>query len=118
MRGETIAEHCSSRKQFLTFSVCLLAAIMQAEAKMTGTFTLLDLRTQALAVQRLLTGRSAEEKLTWLAERGQVARISTAVPNAPPTYYFVSSIGMECPFFIDGDKLVLLGEHTVDGGSV
>jgi hypothetical protein len=79
---------------------------------MSGTFHLLDLTSQAIAVQRLLRGRSMQEKLDWIAARGHLERMATAVPNARPTYRFVSSIGMECAFFVDGDTFVFIGDHT------
>lgn len=73
---------------------------------MSDEFHLLDLPSQALAVQRLLKGRTTQENLVWLAARGRLARVPISVPNARPTYRFVSSIGMECAFFIDGDEFV------------
>jgi hypothetical protein len=79
---------------------------------MGDVFHLLDLPSQALAVQRLLKGRPAEEKLAWLASRGEVSPVPVSVPNAQPTYRFVSSIGMECLFFVDGDEFVFIGDHT------
>ena len=79
---------------------------------MSGTFHLLDLWSQGLAVQRLLAGRRADEKLAWLAAHGVLSRTHTPVPNARPTYRFVSYIGMECLFFIDGDEFVFIGDHT------
>jgi hypothetical protein len=63
-------------------------------------------------VQRLLKGRSAEDTLSWLAARGDLLLVPIAIPNARPTYRFVSSIGMECGFFIDGDEFVFIGDHT------
>jgi hypothetical protein len=79
---------------------------------MTDTFHLLDLPSQAAAVQRLLRGRSSQEKLEWVAARGQIERVAVAFRNARPTYRFVSTIGMECVFFIDGDEFVFIGDHT------
>jgi hypothetical protein len=79
---------------------------------MRDTFHLLDLSSQALAVQRLLTGIATEEKLAWLAARGELTRVPTSIPNARPTYRFVSSIGMACLFFIDGDEFVFIGDNT------
>jgi hypothetical protein len=76
------------------------------------TFHVLDLSTQALAVQRLLTGRTADEKLAWLAAHGGLSRVPMNVPNSRPIYRFVSSVGLECSFFIDGDQFVFIGDHT------
>lgn len=79
---------------------------------MNDTFHLLDLPSQALAVQRVLRGRTTEEKLVWLAARGGLSRVPLAIPDARPTYKLVSSIGMECLFFIDGDEFVFIGDNT------
>jgi hypothetical protein len=79
---------------------------------MAGAFHLLDLPSQALAVQRLLKGCSAEERLAWLAAHGELARIPIPIPNCQPTYRFVSFIGMECVFFLAGDEFVFVGDHT------
>lgn len=79
---------------------------------MSRAFHLLDLSSQALAVQRLLSGRPAEEKLEWLAVHGKLERVPIRIPDARPTYRFVSFIGMECLFFLDGDQFVFLGDHT------
>lgn len=79
---------------------------------MSGAFHLLDLPSQAIAVQRLLQGRPAEAKLAWVAARGELTRIPIPIPNARPTFRFVSTIGMECMFFIDNDEFVFVGDHT------
>ncbi len=79
---------------------------------MSDVFHLLDLPSQALAVQRLLKGQKGEEKLAWLAKAGKLTQVLVSIPNARPTYRFVSSIGMECVFFIDGDQFVFIGDHT------
>jgi len=79
---------------------------------MSDDFRLLDLPSQAAAVQRLLSGRTLEEKRVWMAAHGELSRVPIAVPTARPIYRFVSSIGMECLFFIDGDQFVFIGDHT------
>lgn len=79
---------------------------------MAGSFQLLDLTSQACAVQRLLRGHTADEKLAWLAAKGDLSRIPTDFPNARPVYQFVSTVGRECRFFIDGDEFVFFGDHT------
>ena len=79
---------------------------------MSDGFHLLDLPSQAPAVQRLLQGLTEDEKLAWLAAHGQLTQIPIAIPGVRPTYNFVSSIGMECIFFIDGDEFVFVGDHT------
>jgi hypothetical protein len=79
---------------------------------MSSAFHLLDLSSQAAAVQRLLWGRTAQEKLEWVASYGELTRIPITVPNASPTYRFVSNVGLECVFFLDGDRFVFIGDHT------
>jgi len=79
---------------------------------MSSNFPLLDLPSQAIAVQRLLMGRAADEKLAWMAAHGELSRVLIRTPDARPTYRFVSTIGMECVFFIDGDQFVFIGDHT------
>jgi hypothetical protein len=78
---------------------------------MSSAFHLLDLPSQAIAVQRLLKGLTAEEKLAWLEAHAALSRVPIP-PNFNPTYRFVSFIGMECLFFIDGDEFVFIGDHT------
>ncbi len=79
---------------------------------MSPDFHLLDLHSQGLAVQRLLAGRSEEEKVAWLAARGKLSRVPVALPGARPVYRFVSTIGMESLFFLDHDTIVFIGDHT------
>ena len=78
---------------------------------MIASFQLLDLSFQAVAVL-LLRGGSAQEKLDWVAARGQFEPVATSVLNARPTYRFVSTIGIECIFFIDGDEFVFICDNT------
>jgi hypothetical protein len=79
---------------------------------MLNGFQLLDLPSQAPAVQRLLTGRPDEEKLAWLGAHGKLAHIPTGVPGAHQVYTFESSVGLKCCFFLVGDEFVFIGDHT------
>jgi hypothetical protein len=79
---------------------------------MSGTFALLDLPSQALAVQRLLRGRTQEEKLAWISARGKVAPIPTTIPGARQLYSFESHIGLQCLFFFYDEEIVFIGDHT------
>ena len=79
---------------------------------MSDSFHLLDLSSQAAAVQRLLRGRTAEAKLAWLAAHGGLARVPMTVPDSRPIYRFVSPVGMECLFFINEGRFVFIGDHT------
>jgi len=75
-------------------------------------FTLLDLPSQAIAVQDLLRGRSAEETIDWLKAHGTIKQIRKTTKDERQTYFFVSSVGRECAFFIEGDDFVFIGDNT------
>jgi hypothetical protein len=84
---------------------------------MPDAFHLLDLPSQALAVQRLLAGRSEGEKLAWLCAHGHLLPVEMTIPGARPVYRFESILGLACAFFIKGDELVFIGDHTTYTGS-
>jgi hypothetical protein len=75
-------------------------------------FTLLDLPSQAVAVQTLLRGKSTEEKLAWLAAHGTITPKQKLSDTERQAYFFRSTLGSECVFFIDGDEFVFIGHHT------
>jgi hypothetical protein len=79
---------------------------------MSDDFHLLDLPSQALAVQRLLSGRPEWEKLAWLSAHGRLVSIETRVPSDCPIYLFESVLGLRCAFFITGDEFVFFGDNT------
>jgi hypothetical protein len=85
---------------------------MSRVVQVGDAFHLLDLPSQALAVQRLLAGRPEAEKLAWLSARGRLVPIETRVPGGRPVYQFESAVGLQCAFFIDGDEFVFFGDHT------
>lgn len=76
-----------------------------------GSFHLLDLPSQAVAVQRQLKGKSVDEKIEWLRAYGKVT-LKRKQSNERQVYFFESSIGRECAFFIDGEEFVFFGDHT------
>jgi hypothetical protein len=80
---------------------------------MERDFHLIDLVSQAGAVQRLLHGKSADEKLAWLSARGKIAKMEKKFAEWPDTYFFTSTTGAECAFVIQGDVLAFVGDHTV-----
>lgn len=75
-------------------------------------FTLLDLPSQAVAVQNLLRGKSGEEKVAWLMAHGTITPKPKLFESERQAYFFQSSIGRECAFFIDGDEFVFIAHHT------
>jgi len=63
----------------------------------------------------LLRGCTAEEKLAWIAERGNLSPFVSVMPHKhprPPTYRFASLTGMECAFYFEGDKFIFLGHQS------
>src|SRR5438552_2288067 len=78
---------------------------------MSDAFALLDLPSQALAVERLLNGRTEDEKLAWLGAHGRLTDVSTSL-DSRPVYLFESTIGLRCLFFIAGGKLVFFNGDT------
>jgi hypothetical protein len=76
-------------------------------------FHLIDLGSQAYAVQQHLRGRPAPEKLAWLSERGEVSQVYKAASRGfPDTYLFRSRLGFEIAFFIRDDQFVFIGDNT------
>ena len=78
---------------------------------MNDCFHLVDLISQAVAVEAILAGRSPSEKIEWIASRGKVEAVPQAIAGATQTYCFESSMGLKCAFFFSKDKLVFVGDH-------
>ena len=79
---------------------------------LNSTFVLMDLQSQALSVERLLRGRTTDEKIAWLTEHGKIALMPKRDPQWPNTYFFETYLGLSCAFFFREDKLVFLGDNT------
>ena len=76
------------------------------------TFHLLDLASQAEAVQALLVGRPLDEKVAWFQAHGKLSPLPSKLAGARQVYSFESNSGMQCVFFIDNDDLVFVGDNT------
>lgn len=86
--------------------------MFKRSAVVVSDFHLIDLVSQAAAVQRLLRGKSPAEKLEWLAMRGKISHLPVVVPGWPDRYFFESSIGMQCAFaFMEDDFFHFCGDH-------
>jgi len=79
---------------------------------MNSTFRLVDLVSQAAAVQSLLRGKSIDEKLAWLTANGTLAPKPRAHPDERQTYWYETPLGSTCAFFWEEDTLVFVGNHT------
>jgi hypothetical protein len=80
---------------------------------MKDDFHLVDLASQADAVQHLLNGKSATEKLTWRSSHGKISRMEKKMPEWPDTYFFESATGVTCGFVVQGNVFRILGDHCV-----
>jgi hypothetical protein len=78
-------------------------------------FRIVDLASQAAAVQRHLIGKTLDEKIAWLGERGRVGVVSSFAPSsATPlivTYCFESAVNLRCVFAFLGDQMVIAGDN-------
>ena len=79
---------------------------------MHADFHLVDLVSQATAVQSLLRGKSADEKIEWLSSHGSIIPVPNQSPNQHQSFRFESQTRVECAFFLDGDEFVFFGDHT------
>jgi hypothetical protein len=78
------------------------------------SFHLIDLATQFEELERFLRGSSLEEKERWIASQGDLRRIAEDGGRwAFPVYCFTSRVGLRWPFGIDGEKIVVFGDHHV-----
>ena len=73
-------------------------------------FKIFDILSQREAIKEQLNGKSKEEKLSWLGDRGKV---SQHIISDIEHYIFESSTGMKAGFFFDAeDEIIFIGEHT------
>jgi hypothetical protein len=71
-----------------------------------GTFFLIDLYSQRLAVASFVSGWSVEQILMWLQQFGAIRAYQPTEADYP-LYHFRSFVGLTCPFYFD-DQLSLL----------
>ncbi len=72
---------------------------------MSGTFHLIDLRTQAEAVNCLLAGWPAPDKLAWLQRHGTY--IDHPYSGTAGRYIFESGLHLFCAFTFDNDEIIV-----------
>jgi hypothetical protein len=74
-----------------------------------STFPLIDLISQAKAVQSLLHGKSAEEKIEWLFAHGSIVLKPKQQQDERQYFWFESTIKVNCCFFLDDEEFVFIG---------
>ena len=79
---------------------------------MKGDFHLINLISQAGAVQSLLRGNSTEEKIEWLSAHGTITSKPKILQNERQSFWFESPTKTSCCFFLDDDEFVFIGDHT------
>ena len=79
---------------------------------MKEDFHLIDLISQAGAVQSLLRGKSTEEKIEWLSAHGTITLKPKTQQNERQSFWFESPTKTTCCFFLDDDEFVFIGDHT------
>jgi hypothetical protein len=79
---------------------------------MSAFFHLIDLVSQADAVERHLSTLSAAEKLEWLSTAGKIEARPKEYPFEEQSYFFESATGTTCCFFFKNDHFVFIGDHT------
>jgi hypothetical protein len=72
-------------------------------------FHIVDLISQREAVRQHSRGWLAGELVAWLATRGRLCKRNVAGRD---TFFFESAAGREAAFFLDGDQIVFVGDHT------
>lgn len=77
----------------------------------SDTFHLVDLASQAEAVQALLAGWALDEKVAWFERHGKLAPVPGSF-TGNQAYAFESATGLKCAFFIKDDSLVFIGDNT------
>ena len=75
-------------------------------------FHLIDILSQCEEVEARLRGKSLEEKERWFASQGELLRLPDWIDSCP-RYNFKSWAGVERPFGIRGDEILVFGEHFV-----
>jgi len=88
-----------------------LAAAASFGIAMSQDFHLIDLVSQARAVQRLFADKTDSEKSAWLATRGKLEPV-VMTPDGRQTYHFESVTKQEAAFFFDAGELVFVGDHA------
>ncbi len=76
------------------------------------TFQVVDLISQAVAIEEKLAGKSDREIINWLQDRGKIQKLEKGLPQSKQLFRFHSYIGVEATFFIDSGKFFFIGDHS------
>ncbi len=71
------------------------------------TFQIIDLVSQALAIEEQFAGKSDMAILEWLQHKGTLYELQALSSNTHKLFIFRSYLGIEATFFIDNGKFFL-----------
>ncbi len=75
-------------------------------------FHLIDLPSQAKAVERVLAGRPEPEWIEWIRARGTLSQVPGHEGGGGAVLWrFEGSGGLGCVFFVRENRFVFLGDH-------
>jgi len=74
-------------------------------------FHLMDIATQFEELESHLRGKTLEDKERWIATQGELTSLGLTFDL--PHYRFQSASGLSWLFFIRGDEIGVIGDHTM-----
>ena len=77
------------------------------------TFQIIDLISQAIAIEEHLAGKSDREIINWLQERGRIQKLAKQTLQEKQLFRFYSYLGIEATFFLDRGKFFFIGDHYI-----
>lgn len=75
-----------------------------------SSFLLIDLISQAAALQQYIQGWSKEEVTAWMKEQGTLKEFNDIFGNE--MFSFESPAGLSAGFYLRENRFIFLGDHT------
>jgi hypothetical protein len=75
-----------------------------------SSFILIDLISQAAALQQYIRDWSKEELIAWMKEQGTLKPFNDIFGNE--IFSFESPVGFSATFYIQEKRFIFLGDHT------
>lgn len=79
-------------------------------------FQLIDLRSQAYAVEQLFVGKSETAILEWLKTKGKLEEREQLSSKFTKVFQFSSLFNFEAVFWLENSKFIFIGEHNTFNG--
>lgn len=84
----------------------------QKIVKTPTPFLIIDLVSQAYAVQQHVRGWRTADILEWLGRQGELTRHQEDF-YGKEVYRFENPTGFSCGFYLDGDQFTFFGDNTL-----